>query len=317
MAETPIDLGWMRLLVEISRRGSLSAAARVLGLSQPAVSYQIRQLEQAFGIPLLRRLHRGVAVTDEGRRLCDIAERTVSEVDELERSIRAGIRRPVIRLCTDYAFSSLWLIPRMQAFRQSHPDLELQIVATQRLAHHWEEDADIAVAFGSRGEFGQDGVLLMPERVVPICTPAFLERHGPFEASGALSAIPLIHLDAVAPSPWFEWSTYLPETGTGRKAEAVLGDMSFNTYAMVIQAALCGQGVALGWLGVVDQLLDSGLLCRAGPVLEGPERGYWLLAPRSRNTRIGQLAAWLVTEVSGSSAAVDPKAPVFPEGKQD
>ncbi|MBC7147961.1 MAG: LysR family transcriptional regulator [Rhizobium sp.] len=299
MTDAPVDLGWMRLLVEIGRRGSLSAAARARGLSQPAVSYQMRQLEQSFGVPLLRRLHRGVALTDEGRRVFDIAARTVAELDELERVIRAAGNRPVIRLCTDYAFSSLWLIPRMHAFRQSHPELDLQIVATQRLAPGWEEDSDIAVAFGSRGEFGQEGVLLMPERVLPICTPAFLAKHGPFDEPGALAGVPLIHLDAAGPSPWFEWTSYLAEVGTGRKADAMLGDMSFNTYAMVIQAALAGQGLALGWLGLVDQIIDSGMLCRAGAVLERKERGYWLLVSRTRRAGVEQLADWLVAEANG------------------
>lgn len=299
MADAPVDLGWMRLLVEIGRRGSLSAAARARGLSQPAVSYQMRQLEQSFGVPLLRRLHRGVALTDEGRRVFDIAARTVAELDELERVIRAAGHRPVIRLCTDYAFSSLWLIPRMHAFRQSHPELDLQIVATQRLAPAWEEDSDIAVAFGSRGEFGPDGILLMPERVLPICTPAFLAKHGPFDEPGALAGVPLIHLDAAGPSPWFEWTSYLAEVGTGRKADAMLGDMSFNTYAMVIQAALAGQGLALGWLGLVDQIIDSGMLCRAGAVLERKERGYWLLVSKARRAGVEQLADWLVAEANG------------------
>lgn len=299
MTDAPVDLGWMRLLVEIGRRGSLSAAARARGLSQPAVSYQMRQLEQSFGVPLLRRLHRGVALTDEGRRVFDIAARTVAELDELERVIRAAGNRPVIRLCTDYAFSSLWLIPRMHAFRQSHPELDLQIVATQRLAPGWEEDSDIAVAFGSRGEFGQEAILLMPERVLPICTPAFLAKHGPFDEPGALAGVPLIHLDAAVPSPWFEWTSYLAEAGTGRKADAMLGDMSFNTYAMVIQAALAGQGLALGWLGLVDQIIDSGMLCRAGAVLERKERGYWLLVSRARRAGVEQLADWLVAEANG------------------
>lgn len=296
MSDTPPDLGWMRLLVEIGRQGSLSAAARALGLSQPAVSYQIRQLEQGFGVTLLRRLHRGVALTDEGRRVFDIAARTVSELDELQRTIRAAGQRPVIRLCTDYAFSSLWLIPRMHAFRQSHPELDLQIVATQRLNPAWAEDCDIAVAFGSRTEVGGEGALLMPERVVPICTPAFLDRHGPFDRPDTLGGVPLIHLDAAVPSPWFEWSSYLAEAGIGRKPDAAQGDMSFNTYAMVIQAALAGQGLALGWLGLVDQLIDSGMLCRGGALVERPERGYWLLVPDARRAAGKELAAWLVRE---------------------
>jgi putative choline sulfate-utilization transcription factor len=302
MAGRTIDLGWMRLLVEIGRRGSLSATARALGLSQPAVSYQIRQLEQSFAVPILRRLHRGVSLTEEGTRLFEIALRAVTEVDDLQRSVSTTKSRPVIRLCTDFAFSSLWLIPRMHALRQLHPDLDLQIVATQRLAADWHEDADIAIAFGSRGEFGRDGILLMPEKVVPVCTPAFLERYRSVGGGEALTLAPLVHVDTAGPSPWFTWSSYLAETGTSRKADAVGGDLGFNTYAMVIQAALGGQGIALGWLGIVDQMLEAGLLCRAGPVLERHGQGYWLLVGKSGDPGVAQLAAWLSQEADGENA---------------
>jgi DNA-binding transcriptional LysR family regulator len=196
MSEPQVDLAWMRLLVEVDRKGSLSAAAEALGLSQPAVSYQIRLLEQRFGLPLLQRLHRGVRFTEEGRRLLEIAERTVSDVDSLQRSLRTARRGPTVRLATDYAFSSLWLIPRMHVFRQSHPEIDLQIVATQRLGHHWREDADLAVAFGTGSEFGAGSTglpiwpvwgfprTLRPDRATCVSTPMRLLFRPPWLAKG-------------------------------------------------------------------------------------------------------------------------------------
>lgn len=298
MSEALIDLAWMRLLVEIDRKGSLSAAAEALGLSQPAVSYQIRLLEQRFGQPLLHRLHRGVRFTDEGRRLLSIAERTVSDVDALQRSVRAARRRPTVRLATDYAFSSLWLIPRMHAFRQSHPEIDLQIVATQRLGHHWREDADLAVAFGSGSEFGTDARLLMPERVVPVCTPA-LARDVADGPGLPIRKYPLIHLEAEHISPWLDWPAYLKQWQQGESLQDSPGDLRFNTYALVVQAAMAGQGVALGWLGIVDHLLDANLLVMAGEVMAVDGRGYWLV-PGSSSEAVNLLAAWLADEAAGS-----------------
>jgi len=294
MSEPLVDLAWMRLLVEVGRKGSLSAAAEALGLSQPAVSYQIRLLEQRFGLPLLQRLHRGVRFTEEGQRLLAIAERTVSEVDSLQRSLRAARRRPTVRLATDYAFSSLWLIPRMHAFRQQYPDIDLQIVATQRLGHHWREDADLAVAFGSGSEFGPGATLLMPERVVPVCTPAQSRRVpdvSPVEHG------PLIHLEAESISPWLDWAAYLARQGLAENDKERPGDLRFNTYALVIQAAMAGQGVALGWLGLVDDLLDANLLVVAGEMVSVPGRGYWLVSG-SKSDAVSHLASWLVREAA-------------------
>lgn len=300
MSEALIDLAWMRLLVEIERKGSLSAAAEALGLTQPAVSYQIRLLEQRFGQPVLHRLHRGVRFTEEGRRLLAIAERTVSEVDALQRSVRAARRRPAVRLATDYAFSSLWLIPRMHAFRQSHPEIDLQIVATQRLSHHWREDADLAVAFGSGSEFGSDARLLMPERVVPVCTPS-LARNLTDGPDLVLQQCPLIHLEAEQLSPWLDWPAYMSRQRLGESLRDSPGDLRFNTYALVVQAAMAGQGVALGWLGIVDHLLDANLLVMAGDMVSVAGRGYWLV-PGSDSEAVTLLAAWLIDEAASSVA---------------
>ncbi|MDQ0421778.1 putative choline sulfate-utilization transcription factor [Peteryoungia aggregata LMG 23059] len=299
MSEPLVDLAWMRLLVEVGRKGSLSAAAEALGLSQPAVSYQIRLLEQRFGLPLLHRLHRGVRFTEEGRRLLAIAERTVSEVDALQRSLRAARRRPTVRLATDYAFSSLWLIPRMHAFRQSHPDIDLQIVATQRLGHHWREDADLAVAFGIGSEFGTGPRLLMPERVVPVCMPSL----APGLSTGSEMLIqqgPLIHLEAENISPWLDWSSYLSRRQLGGFSPDRSGDLRLNTYALVVQAAMAGQGVALGWLGIIDHLLEANLLVMAGEIVSVPERGYWLV-PGSDSEAVQSLASWLIDQAAVSN----------------
>ncbi|MFN7125790.1 MAG: choline sulfate utilization transcriptional regulator [Allorhizobium sp.] len=303
MSEPLVDLAWMRLLVEVGRKGSLSAAAEALGLSQPAVSYQIRLLEQRFGLPLLQRLHRGVRVTEEGQRLLAIAERTVSEVDSLQRSLRSARRRPTVRLATDYAFSSLWLIPRMHAFRQQYPDIDLQIVATQRLGHHWREDADLAVAFGSGSEFGPGATLLMPERVVPVCTPSQSRR---LPDISRVEQGPLIHLEAESISPWLDWPAYLTRVGLAENDEERPGDLRFNTYALVVQAAMAGQGVALGWLGLVDHLLDANLLVVAGELVSVPGRGYWLVSG-SKSDAVTHLASWLVQEaaITGGNRLAD------------
>ncbi len=297
----PVDLGWLRLLVAISRHGSLSAAARMHGVSQPAVSYQIRQLEAAFGVPLLVRQHRGVALTSEGQKILEVVERTVSEIDTLAGQFHARSKRPALRLCTDYAFAALWLIPRMHGFRLLYPDLDIQIVSTQRLEPDWSEGAEIAVAFGTKAQFSHSGRLLMPERVVPICSQALLERAG--EQAVLLSTAPLVHLDTTVSSPWFNWLSYFEGTGIHHQRPSGSGDLSFNTYAMVVQAAVGGQGVALGWLGLIDPLLASGTLVRAGPELAAKDRGYWVITSRSPHPNGERLAEWLLAEASIDASA--------------
>jgi len=300
MPDHPLELGWMRIFVEVARLGSFSSAAALLGLTQPAVSYQIRRLEEQFGVSLLRRQHRGVTLTAEGERLLDVTAKVVGDIDALARSFRAEAQRPVVRLRTDYAFSSLWLIPRMDGFRLLHPETDIQIVATQRFSAGFRDEADVAVVFGTRAEFGAIGTLLLREKVVPVCTQGFLDRNGPCEDARQLAKAVLIHLDTPMPSPWFDWRSYLTEFSVLRDGHAGRGDISFNTYSLVIQAALSGQGVAIGWMGLVDTLLQAGILVEAGPPLEAQDRGYWLVPPRSPSPHSESLGAWLMGEVGGN-----------------
>lgn len=308
MAERVVDLGWLRIFLEVGRSGSLSAAASVLGLTQPAVSYQIRRIEEQMGVPLFRRQHRGVQLSPEGQRLFEIVEKAVGGVDTLVRSFRVEAARPSVRLRTDYAFSALWLIPRMHAFRLLHPEVDIQIVATQRLDRGAPEDGDVAVFFGAREEFGPGATLLLPEKVVPICTRGFAERNGPFAEASQLARATLIHLDSEMPSPWFDWESYLGTFGIARDSHAGRGDLRFNTYSLVVQAALGEQGVALGWMGLVDSLLTARTLVTAGPMLEAPERGYWLLPPAAPSPHAERLAQWLLAE----AAIARPQSPTSP-----
>lgn len=298
----PVDVGWFRMFAETARHGSLSAAARKHGVSQPAVSYQIRQLEAAFGVPLFLRQHRGVALTPEGQRVLEVVENAVSGIDKLAEQFQAQVKRPALRLCTDYAFAALWLIPRLHGFRLLYPDLDIQIISAQRLEPDWAEGAEIAVAFGSRAQFAQMGQMLMPERVVPVCSRTFLDRAD--QPAALLSTAPLIHLDTASSSPWFDWESYFEGAGIRHQRPAGSGDVSFNTYAMVVQAALAGQGLALGWLGLVDALLTSGMLIRAGPERVAEDRGYWVLTAKSKqHPSADHLADWLLREAGAAAPA--------------
>lgn len=296
MRQRAVELGWMRLFVEVARRGNLTSAAAALKISQPAISYQIRRIEEQIGVDLLTRVHRGVELTPAGQRLYDIAKRAVDEIDDAVRAFRANQGRSTIRLLTDYAFASLWLMPRMHAFRLLYPELDIQIVATQRLQREELGESDIAVAFGVQRDFGDGVVLLLPEVVAPVCTPAFAEQNGPFADASSLAKSTLIHLDSSAPSPWFEWTTYLSSFNAVRDAQSGHVDLSFNTYSLVVQAAVGGQGIALGWKGLIDDHISSGLLAPVGPALEVRERGYWLIRPERAGQPISRLGSWLLSE---------------------
>jgi len=287
----------MRMLVEIGRKGSLTAAAEELGLTQPAISYKIRRLEEELGIRLLKRQHRGVELTVEGARLLAVVERNVSEIDHLAREFKAP-QRPTIRIHTDYAVSSLWLIPRMQEFRALYPEINIQIAATQNPRQHHADRDDVLIVFGSRLEAGNNATLLLPEKVRPVCAPGFLDCPPKKITPKKLAQSTLIHLDSSWASTWFDWRSYLTDIGIDRSLSQGRGDISFNTYSLVVQSAIEGQGLALGWSGLVDELIRSGALIGVGPVLSAPERGYWLVHPQNRQSAAKKLVDWLLTHAS-------------------
>ncbi|MET0172037.1 MAG: LysR substrate-binding domain-containing protein [Agrobacterium vaccinii] len=295
MADRPVDLGWMRVLMEIGKRGSLTAAAQELGLTQPAVSYQMRRLEEQLATRLLTRQHRGVELTPEGRRLCDLVSQQVSEIDRLTDDFKAH-ERPTVRLHTDYAFSSLWLIPRMQDFRARHPDINIQIAASQNPRRQTAGDNDVLVIFSTQVEAGSEATLILPEKVRPVCAPGFLDNLAEKDVPQQLSASKLIHLESSWASTWHDWPSYFAGIGVKRQSGEEKGDISFNTYSLVVQSAITHQGVALGWAGLVDDLVKSGALVGVGPTLEAPDRGYWLVGSKGRKAAAGKLVDWLLQQ---------------------
>lgn len=292
MSDRPLDIGWLRIFEAAGRLGNLTRAAAELGLSQPSVSYQIQSLEAQVGAPLLRRLHRGTELTEEGRILFEAVSANVGRIDEAARRIRQRIRKPGVRLYTDFGFASFWLMPRVADFRLSHPGVEVHIVASQALESDLEAVADTGVMFGTAEDFGEGARLLMPERVVPVCSPRLLDRLGPMDSAVKIAAAPLLHLDTAARPRWITWTSWLAEQGIAR--EPGQADLGLNTYSLVIQAAMAEQGVALGWIGLVDALLDSGTLVPVGPELKRPDWGYWLVPTRSESTATRALNDWLL-----------------------
>lgn len=296
MSENPLDFGCLRPFEVVARHRNLSRAATALGVSQPALSYRIKQMEDLLGVSLFRRRHRGLELTEAGEVLQTAVHHGLQRLDEAVQSICRRAGAPTVRLATDFAYASFSLMPRVADFRRANPEIDIHIVATQSLAPGIAGEADLAVLFGDRSEvaaqFGGEVRLLIPERVTAVCAPGFLRRYGPFARAEDLLHVPLVHLEGNGSDRWFTWESWLKQAGvTAHPTAPALG---FNTYTLVMQAVQAEQGVALGWHGLVDDLLASGALVRACDVTLESGRGYWLLSggrPLSPEAQV--VAAWL------------------------
>lgn len=294
MSDRPLDVGWLRLYEAIGRLENLTRVAEDFRLSQPAVSYQLRKIEEDVGLPLVRRVHRGAELTREGAVLYEAVQAALSSIDDAVRQIRRRGRGTSVRIHTDFGFASYWLMPRISAFRRIEPEVEVHVLASQSMRLDDRGDADLHILFGQRENFGPQSVQLTEEQVAPVCTPGYLARSGPLEAPADLAAKTLIHLEGDVDSRWYSWQEWLQEAGVARRPAT--GDLSFNAYHLVLQAALAEQGVALGWAGLVDDFLKNGLLVEAGPRRRRRDRGYWLIPPAIEDSRVVKLTEWLVEE---------------------
>ena len=296
MSANPLDSGCLRPFDVVARHRNLSRAAAALGMTQPALSYRIKQMEALLGVQLFRRRPRGLELTSEGETLQTAVRQGLERLDEAVQTIRRRARTPTVRLATDFAFAAFRLMPRVPEFRRANPEIDVQIVASQSLAPGIEADVDLAVLFGDRdafaASFAGDLRLLLPERATAVCTPGFLARFGPFERLEQLLAVPLVHLEGDSGERWFTWPSWFAQAGVAYRPAA--SSLSFNTYTLAIQAVLAEQGVALGWAGLVDDLIASGALVQACDATLGSRRGYWLLRPDGALApEVERVAGWL------------------------
>lgn len=298
MPQNPLDVGCLRVFDHAARHQNLTRAAVSLGMTQPALSYRIRQIEEILGVPLFHRRHRGLALTREGEVLQRAVRQGLERLDEAVQSIQQTAATPVVRLVTDFAFATFRLMPLMARFRRKHPEIDVQIVATQSLLPGAENDNELAILFGNRGDMEGEAQLLVPERATTVCSPGFRERHGPFDCPEQLLEVPLIHLEGGEGDRWFTWGSWLAAAGVTDHAPA--GSLSFNTYTLAIQAAQSGQGVAIGWHGLIDELLASGTIVKACETTLDSERGYWLLEKSSPPPEVKLVSEAVIRELKAS-----------------
>ncbi len=285
------DLGSLHVFEAVGRLENLTLAAHELGMTQPAVSYQIKRMEDRLGVALFARRARGVEILPEGRILYKAIHAGLHGIEEAVQQIRRRQRAPGLRIATDYGFATFWLMPRVARFRPGHPEIDVRITASSMLQPLDQREADIAILFGSREDFPPGATAFIGEKVVPVCSPAYLEKHGPFPQGKGLGSAPLLHLDTLQGDRWFTWDTWL---GTiGEEIDEGNRGLVFNTYNLVIDAAMADQGVALGWSGLIDGALQRRQLVAACDIARTSDKGYWL----SFNPDISDTSRALIMEL--------------------
>ncbi|AMO21696.1 LysR family transcriptional regulator [Ramlibacter tataouinensis] len=288
-------LDLLRSFEAAARHLSFTLAGQELFLTQSAVSRQIQQLEASVGVPLFERRHRALLLTEAGL----VMQRAV--VDSLERlrdatsrvRARAAMRQVAIT-CTP-GFASLWLIPRLARFTAQHPLVDVRISATLEVLDLRRAQVDLAVRFCPIRD--GDGAPLFEETVLPMCSPRLLaQRSPPLKKPADLQHHTLLAVDmpqgmalTVDWEPWFSLM--------GLAELRPKNTLRFTQYADAVAAAVAGQGVVIGRLPLLAEILrDKRLAAPFGGAAS--QRGYYVVLSGSgaRNPDAQDFVRWLRVE---------------------
>lgn len=282
-----------------ARLASFTAAARELGSTQPAVSQRVVQLEEYLGAPLFNRGHRGVTLTAEGELLFAAVRESLETIRAATSEIRTRRTRGSLNIRTDFGFATYWLLPRLAQLRELMPGVRVTITTSQEFDPQ-RDRSDVAISFGD-GNWDGAVTRLFSEEVFPVCSPGYRDMGGVIHTPADLAAQTLLHLQPAQPQRWMAWRDWFAAHGLGAPLEDEA--MTFNSYAHVIHAALMGQGVALGWSPLVDDLLATGQLVRVFTESLRTERGYFLVcpAPRARAADVRTFRDWILRECTTDS----------------
>jgi len=288
------SLDLIRGFVAVGRRMSITLASQDLCLTQSAVSRQINALEAQLGVRLLVRGYRSIAFTDEGERLFRSADGAIQQLQDVPGDISAtGVPRPVT-LSATIGITGLWLLPRLSRFQKLHPGVDLRVSASNRVADLRNDGIDLAIRYTTPSDAPEGAIRLFGESIAPVAHPSLgLKSLG---SAQALSKLNLLEFDNPQ-YPWLQWHDWLGAMGWPDPKPQ--GFLRFNQYDQVIQAALGGQGVALGRLELIRPLLDERRLVRVAPPRHKTEatHAYWLIqAVANPRDDVRRMADWIVSE---------------------
>ncbi|MET3716031.1 MULTISPECIES: choline sulfate utilization transcriptional regulator [Pseudomonas] len=296
LGELSLDL--LRAFEAAARLRSFTAAAAELGTTQPAVSQQIKRLEEQLAIRLFDRIYRGIELTDAGYTLFEAVQGGLRSIDDCLGLITTQTQHEVLQVSTDFAFAAYWLMPRLHRFHQRYPQVDVSLVTSERSHAMLGPNIDVAVLFGD-GRFRQgESHWLFNEEVFPVCSPRLLSDRTLPLGSDALLEWPLLHLRGESSCQWFDWSglfraLHIPSAPAP-------GQLRFDNYTLLIQAAIAGQGVAIGWRHLVDALLEQQLLCRPFEGAATSALGYFVVVPqrKRRGQMVQRFVDWVMEEQS-------------------
>jgi LysR family glycine cleavage system transcriptional activator len=260
----------LRTFEAAARLRGFSAAAKELFITHSAVSQQIKALEKQVGYPLFQRAGNEMLLTEPGKRLADRVRLILEGMENVFPGDPASdaLQEKVLTVEVMAPIAEKWLIPRLKAFNQLHPDIVLNIRTTPDLVALDDESVNVGLRYGDGNWRGVEKIKLRDEEVFPVCSPEFLEAH-PGISLQNLTRMPLLRHSLISWRHWFEKA--------GLPLESPGNALTFNDVTHTIHAALVGQGIVLARSLLVKDHLQAGRLVRLFDIPVPGTYSYYLV----------------------------------------
>ena len=300
MANRLPPLNALRAFEASARQLSFTRAAEELFVTQAAISHQIKALEDNLGIKLFMRKNRSLLLTEEGQSYyLDIKDVFNALHDATERLLARG-EKGAITVSLQPSFAIQWLVPRLNTFSLLHPDIDVRIKAVDQPENSLTEDVDLAIYYGRGRWKGIHAEQLHTEYLIPVCSPLLLAGNKPLDKIEDLANHTLLH--DTSRRDWKRWFKHVDVRGGNVNHGPI-----FSHSAMVLQAAIHGQGVALAHSVLAKPDIDSGrLVCPFKDVLIS-KNSYYIVC-REQQLELGKITAfreWVLQTVADEQTIID------------
>lgn len=295
MARHLPPLNALRAFEAAARHLSFTKAAEELFVTQAAVSHQVKALEETLGIALFRRFNRRLMLTDAGQAYLPPLREALDQIALATERLKTVEDSGALKVSVLPSFAAKWLLPRLSRFRARHPEIDVLVSAKDALVDFARDEADIAIRFGWGRYPGLTTHDFMGDVVFPVCSPEILKSGPPLEKPADLKQHTLLH-DPTTVTDAIDWRGWLKAAGvTGVDPTRGPG---FTDTAMVIQAAVEGQGVALGRSALAGNDLEAGRLVKPfGPEIPSDLRYYIVYPPAAADkAKVAAFRDWLLEE---------------------
>lgn len=284
----------------VARHKTFSRAAIELNVTQPAVSRRIQALEMDLGCALFDRRTKPLKLTQAGDELHWVLRTGLSRLEGIVERIRDSRLAESVTISAGGGLAAYWLTPRLAAMQAAFPQLVLRIVTQSHTATD-DESGDLQLRFGD-GHWPHLSVSkLFGEKVFPVCSPLYLVKQSKPLDSRQISSARLLEMK-VSRQPWFDWRDWLQMAGAA--PQKTYDRVLFDSYPLVVSAALAGQGICLAWEGLLDEFLKTGALVQVSTLMAESERGYFVTHATDlpADSAIRSVAEWLKEDRLSSHA---------------